>query len=279
MTTSFEQQLEQITELISLPEVYLKIRQLIDDPASDIDDFAEVIGLDPSLTAKLLQVLNSAYYGFGQTIDSIPRAVNMLGIVQIHNMVLGISAVTALNFPNDILPLKSFWRSSLLSGSLARELGLQLQVRSSERLFVAGLLHEIGHLVLYTKFPELARQTIDYAAQHEVTIAEAEQQVLGCHYGEIGAKLMQQWGLADEFINLTRYHPFPLEAKAEQTGAALLHIAHAYAHKQFIDPTLQPQDSIDLEVWKLSGLTAERVEEALQRALQNIAEMEKVILH
>ncbi len=276
--SSFLDQLEQINELISLPEVYLKIQRLIDDPSSDVEDFAEVISLDPSLTAKLLQVLNSAYYGFGQTIDSIPRAVNMLGIVQIHNMVLGISAMTALNFPNDIVPLKSFWRSSLFTGSLARELGQQMELRSSDRLFIAGLLHEIGHLVLYTKFPELARQSIQHAAENNLSTAEAEQQVLGCHYGEIGARLMEQWGLSEELINLTRHQPTPQQAAQDQTEAAILHIAHAYAHKRFIDSAQDPEEKIDHNAWNMTRLTSESIEPAVQSAMASSAEMEKVIL-
>ncbi|MDJ0834857.1 MAG: HDOD domain-containing protein [Gammaproteobacteria bacterium] len=276
--SSFLDQLEQVTELISLPEVYLKIQRLIDDPSSDVDDFAKVISLDPSLTAKLLQVLNSAYYGFGQTIDSIPRAVNMLGIVQIHNMVLGISAMTALNFPNDIVPLKSFWRSSLFTGSLARELGRQMQLRTSDRLFIAGLLHEIGHLVLYTKFPELAEQSIDHARENNLSTAEAEQQVLGCHYGEIGAKLMEHWGLSAELINLTRHQPSPQSARQDQTEAAILHIAHAYAHQQFIDPQQDLEDMIDSSIWDMTRLTAESIEASVRSAQTNSAEMEKVIL-
>jgi HD-like signal output (HDOD) protein len=118
--SSFEQRLEQVTELISLPEIYLKIRRLMEDPTSEIDDFAEVIRIDPSLSIAVLKLVNSAFFGFAGQIDNISRAVNMIGIGQLHNMVLGISSISALSFPNDIWPLRAFWRSSLFSGVLSR---------------------------------------------------------------------------------------------------------------------------------------------------------------
>ena len=146
--SEIEQALQEVTELISLPEVYLKVRQLMDDPASDIYDFGEVISVDPNLSTRVLKVVNSAYFGFPKPIDSIARAVNMIGIGLLHNMVLGISAVSCIALPNEFVPLKTFWRKSLYCGVLARLLAEKMALDKSEHLFIAGLLHEIGHLVL-----------------------------------------------------------------------------------------------------------------------------------
>ena len=178
--STFEQSLDQVTGLISLPEVYLKISKLMDDPLSDVDDFADVIKFDPNLTATVLKVVNSAFYGFSGQVDSIHRAVGMIGIGQLHILALSISAISALdalNYPADIVPLKTFWRCSLFTGVLSRQLALQLQIRNSEHLFVTGLLHEIGHLVLYTRFPDLARQARQLMQNSKIPIHEAEQQI------------------------------------------------------------------------------------------------------
>ena len=160
--SEIQQRLQEVTELISLPEVYLKVRRLMDDQAADIYDFAEVISVDPNLSTRVLKVVNSAYFGFPEPVESISRAINMIGIGPLHNMVLGISAISSLSLPNDILPLNTFWRASLFSGVLARLLAEQLKLAKSDHLFIAGLLHEIGHLVLYSKFPlqALAAQKI-----------------------------------------------------------------------------------------------------------------------
>jgi len=278
---SFENQLQQVTELISLPEIYLKIHQLMDDETSDIDDFARVIRLDPNLSAKLLTAVNSAYFGFAGEITSISRAVNLIGIQQLHIMVLSISAVTAvssLDFPKDIVDLKTFWRSSLLSGTLSRLLAQHLEVRPNERFFILGLLHEIGHLVLYANFPQLARQSIQLAEENNINIDQAEQQVLGSHYGKIGALLMENWKLPASFQNLTQFQPTPQQASEDQLETSILHIAHAFAHKQFIDSDRELSDLIDPTAWQATGLSEEVVHPILQQALVTSAELEKVIL-
>ncbi len=268
-------------ELISLPEIYLKFNQLMDDPAATNDDFARLIQLDPSLTAKLLQVVNSAYFGLSGQISNVSRAVNMIGIQQLYIMVLSIyavSAVSSLAFPKDIVDLKSFWRSSILSAAISRDLAQQMKLRPYDRFFILGLLHEIGHLVLYSALPDLARQTVDLAEQKELSITEAENQILGCHYGQIGAKLMMHWQLPEEFQVLTQYQPTPQQSPGARQETSLLHIAHAYAHRQFIDEQSDIKTMVDPVAWEATGLSEATVEPMLDNALKTCAEMEKTLL-
>lgn len=280
-TISFEQQLDQVTELISLPEVYLKISLLMDDPHSTVDDFADVIRFDPNLSLTVLKVVNSAFYGFSGQIDSIARAVNMIGIGQLHIIALSVSAISALDaleYPEDLIPLKTFWRTSLFSGVLSRTLSLQQNIRNSERLFVTGLLHEIGHLVLYTKFPELARTAIQLAQKNSLQIHEAEQQVINCHYGVIGAKLMGKWNLPHEFQVITRFQPVPDKATELTKETAILNIAHAYAHKQYARPDSEVEQLIHPSAWNEAQVTAETVEQILGDVLTISTDLERVIL-
>ena len=280
--SSFENQLQEVTELISLPEIYFKINRLMDDPTSDIDDFSDVIKLDANLTAKLLNAVNSAYYGFSGEITRISTAINMLGIHQLQIMVLSIYAVTAvsaLNFPKDIVEFKTFWRSSLLSGTLSRLLAKQLKIRATEQLFITGLLHEIGHLFLYSQFPDQARQAIQLSRDKQMSIAQAEQQLLEYHYGEIGAKLMEYWKLPESFQYLIRFQPTPQQADKNKVEVSILHIAHAYAHKKFIDTDKELEQLIDPYVWEVTHLTPELIEPALDAALTTSAEMETAILN
>ncbi len=279
--SSFEAELQAVTELISLPEVYLKINQLIDDPTSDIDDFARVIHLDSNLSAKLLRAVNSVYYGFSGEVSSISRAVQLVGIQQLHVMVLSISAMTAvssLEFPDDIVDFKAFWRSSLLTGTLARALARALKLQPVERFFILGLLHEIGHLVLYARFPDKARQVLQRVRDSGISANQAEMEVLGIHYGQVGARLMAQWKLPQAFQDLTRLQPVPEEAGDLQRESSLLHIAHAYANQHF----LQLHDDVDELVhpvaWQSTGLSRDRVEEHLEDALASCLELERIIL-
>ncbi len=273
-----EQQLKEITELISLPEVYLRVRELMDDPASDIYDFAEVIRVDPNLTGRLLRIVNSAYFGFSEPVESISRAVNMVGIGQLHNMVLGISTISSLDFPNDILPLRTFWRASLYSGVLARLLAEKLRLAKSDHMFIAGLLHEIGHLVLYAKFPLQALASRRLAEEQGQQIHEAELEILGYHYGDIGAMLMANWNLPENLQSMARHHPDPAAATEKSVETALMHLAHACAQTWASENDSMADNPVDADVLAMIGLTQEEIEESMEQAGLISADMEKVIL-
>jgi len=276
--SEIEQRLKEVTELVSLPEVYLKLRRLMDDPHSDIYDFAEVVSLDPNLSTRVLKVVNSAFFGFPEPVESISRAVNMIGIAQLHNMVLGISAISSLKLPNDIMPLDTFWRASLFSGVLARLLGEQMKLAKSEHLFIAGLLHEIGHLVLYSKFPLQAIAAQKIAADQGKQIHEAEMEILGCHYGDIGAMLMANWNLPDKLQILTRNQPMPANTSEFQVETTLMHLAHACARSGATEKDEIADTPFDAEVQALTGLSQEELENSLGEARSISADMERIIL-
>ncbi|MCP3689548.1 MAG: HDOD domain-containing protein [Gammaproteobacteria bacterium] len=274
-------QLEQVTELISLPETYLKIHNLMDDSKSEVDDFARVVNLDPNLTARLLKAANSAFFGFTGEISSVPRAIKMMGIQQLHFMVLSISAMTAvstLEFPDDIVKLKTFWRCSLLSGALSQLLGQQLGAPAFERFFTTGLLHEIGHLVLYACFPQQAREANKLAIDSNIHIHQAEQQILGCHYGNIGARLMQHWNLPAFFQTLTNFQPTPAQATEKRLETSILHISHAFAHQHHIALHNAPVVAVDPVAWEITQLSPEEIDQPLAAALLLSRDLEQTIL-
>lgn len=281
MTTSpindIKQQLQDVTELISLPEIYFRFHRVMEDQTADIHDFAEVIRLDPNLSLSTLKMVNSAYFGFPEKIDSIAQAANMIGIAQLDNMVLGLSAMSSLDLPNDFLALKTFWRRSLFSGVLSRQLARQLKMRHGERLFIMGLLHEIGHLVLYARFPQQARACEHFAKLHGLPIHLAEQQLIGFHYGDIGAMLMEHWGLSSEFQTATRLQPAGYEENVESIEVGLLHLAHAYAHQEITENNQSADMLINPRVWEITGLSADAVVDSLAAARCVCTNMEKVL--
>lgn len=273
-----EQTLDEIKGLISLPEVYQKVRGLIDDPNSDIEEFVEVVASDPNLAVAVLKVANSAFFGFPGKIDGLTQAVSMLGIGQLHDLVLATSAIASLQLPNEIIPLRSFWRFSLFSAVLTRILARVLKIPRGERLFVIGLLHEIGHLVIYAKYPDLAKRAIDSAQTTQQLLHVAERQLLGMHYGEIGARLMAQWHLPSHFQEIVHYQPTPDSAKAYQTETALLHLVHGYAEKLIFNCSAEPTDAqLSASIAGL-GLMAEQLDDAIERAQEACADMERVML-
>lgn len=273
-----EQTLEDIKGLISLPEVYQKIRELMDDPKSDIEEFVAVVSNDPNLAATVLKVANSAFFGFPGKIDSINRAVNMLGLGQLHDLVLATSAIGSLALPNDIMPLKTFWRFSLFSAAFSRLLAIQLKIPRGERLFIIGLLHEIGHLILYAKYPEQARLAMVSAETDPHRLHVSEQDILGLHYGEIGAKLLAMWQLPANFQNIVHYQPTPDMAKEHIMETALLHVVHGFAQKRVFNNPQPIETLITQDAWEILKLSPEQIDDALETAWQACLDMEKLML-
>ena len=270
--------LKGIESLVSLPEVYLKFRQLLDDPHSSLSDFAQVVLCDPNLTALVLKFVNSPLYGFSGRISNISDAISLLGTKRAHDLVLA-TTVMKLAYPATArMPLKAFWRCSLYSGILARIFGKQLHLDDSESLFVAGLLHQIGYLVLYAKFPEQAEKAWLKAVAENLPAHEAELAILGFHYGQAGAILMALWRLPVDFQVMAYYQPVPLDAPMLKIKTALLHLVHSYAHQYISGDGISIEDYIVPEVWQLLGINNDQLETALEQAKELTVGIENSIL-
>jgi len=228
-----EQLITEVSSLISLPEIYLKVRSLIDDPNSDLDDFAAVVNSDPGLAAVVLKIVNSAFFNFPGQIDNISRALNLIGIGQLHDLVLSLSALKALNFPNNIEPLKTFWQRSIYCGALAKLLAQKKRLADTESLFVSGLLHEIGHIVLFMRFPEQSKQAVEQAQIRQCPLFAVENELFATDFGKIGQRLMQEWNLPNKFQCTTGWQSEPEKATEYQLETMLIHMAHKAAVNKF----------------------------------------------
>jgi len=261
--------------LFSLPEIYLRIRELMENKNSDLDDFAKVVSTDPNLAAGVLKVVNSAYYGFTGQIDNIPRALNLLGIGALHDLVLSISAVGNLSMPNDIIEMSRFWRRSIYCGVLSKLIGENQKLKESGNLFVIGLLHEIGHLLFFFKFPEQSIIAQTESVQNNRMLFQTEQEMFGIHYGQVGQLLMKKWNLPIKFQVITEFHPEPAKAQEYIVEVAIVHIAHNYACAN--ESGDDPQCTIDPPAWQILDLTPELMNEVLDKANLMSRELEQMI--
>ncbi|MBA1443773.1 MAG: HDOD domain-containing protein [Chromatiales bacterium] len=169
-------------KLISLPDVYLRLKEVLDDPNYTMGGVAEVITHDPAITIRLLRIVNSAYFGLATQIDSVSRAVNLLGTQGIHDLVLAASVAQSFEgMSNEVMDMERFWRKSVVCAITSRELASLCNVLDGEHLFVCGLLHDIGHLVLYQMAPGKAQQAIEQAKTHQGSLYQAERSLLGCY--------------------------------------------------------------------------------------------------
>ncbi len=282
MANSASDLVKDIGGLITLPDVYLRINQLVEDPNSSTEDIAKVVSRDPSFTVRLLRVANSALYGRSSTIDTVSRAVTMIGTMQIRSLALSMSVASSFaGLPNELVSMENFWRHSLLCALAARHLAKEARRCDPEALFTAGLLHDIGELVIFNRMPEQAKEAllIVLDSQDEVPVHAAEQQAMGFDHSEVGGELARAWKLPPLLEDCIAHHHDIENAKRYPRETALVHIANIVALMAELD-TLDPSDvsPIDPRAWEVTGLTEESVEPAVRQAQEEVIEAEKLFL-
>ncbi|HRD35700.1 MAG TPA: HDOD domain-containing protein [Rhodocyclaceae bacterium] len=215
-----------IEGLASLPTVYLRIREELDSENCSLAEVARIIAADPALSARVLHVVNSALYGYGGRIDTIQRAVTILGLQQVHDLVLAMSIGSVFqNVKPEHMNMKRFWQGSVMCGLAAREIGQRIKQANPERLLTIGLLSDLGHLVMYQTVPHLAEEAQVHADASATPLYQAERKIVGCDYAEVGATLAQQWKLPVCFAQAIGAQVNPRLGGEFITEASVLNIA------------------------------------------------------
>lgn len=263
-----------VKDLVSLPEIYLKIRELYADSESSIKDFEKVVSTDPGLCARVLRIGNSAFFGFATKIDNVARALMIMGTAQLHDLVLATSAISAFDgIPNDEVDMNIFWRRSVHCGVMARLLGTHCNMLDTDRLFLTGLLHDIGHLIMYSQIPEQSREVIAHARNTEQAVYLVERELLGFDYAELGSELMRDWALADTIIEPVEHHLTPGKAHQFLMEACVIHVANALAIADELGDPRHPQvPTIAPLVWQTTGLEQECLPEIVEESMGHLDE-------
>jgi putative nucleotidyltransferase with HDIG domain len=216
--------------LPALPTVYAELIEVVENPDSSAADLAAVISKDPGLTAYVLRLVNSALYGFPSRIDTVTRAVAVLGMQRIESIALGTSILRSFRDVRvESFDLESFWRHSLGVSILARELAHHVGMDNPERSFVGGLLHDLGRLVLAICRPDAARASLSLARTRDISLRQAEQELLGFDHGRLGGMLLRKWNFPYALVMDVHGHHEPSGAKNAQESA-LIHAADVLAH-------------------------------------------------
>jgi len=251
--------IEESVELISLPDVYIRLRDVINSPDSSMADVAGVIANDPSITARLLKLVNSSFFGLASKVDTITHAINLLGTQQVHDLVLATSVIDSFSgFSNDYFNIYDFWFNAVYCAVTARLLAYYCEGLETERPFVAGLLHNIGHLLTYQKIPEESLSAIELAAQKNMSLYMVEREVLGFDYALLGAELMREWELPKSLQEITEFHVEPEKAGEFQLETTIIHIASAITQNSLAQIPISPDTlAINPACWQLTGLSVD----------------------
>ncbi len=217
-------------ELFALPDVYSRIVETLNSPSATSQRVAEVISKDASLTLRLLELVNSPVYGFAGKIESIPRAVTLLGTNELKTLALGVSTVQQFRtIPNDVLDMESFWKHSIRCGLFAQVLAGHIEGVSEEKCFVGGLLHDIGRLLLLKQNPELYGQVMQMGRKKQSSMYQVEKEYLRTDHALVGKLLAGKWKLPISLTRMIGGHHAP-SASQYQLEACLVHVADVLAH-------------------------------------------------
>ena len=268
--------------LVSLPEVCIRVNEMLDEPAVTAAELGQIISQDTSLTARLLKIVNSSYYGFQSKVETVSRAVTVVGLRELRGLVIAASAVeTFSNVPDTILNKVRFWRHSLYCGVIARLLAEQCNVLHSERLFVAGLLHDIGKLIIAQRLPTETRMIALEAENGKRSELEIEQDFLGFTHAEVGGELMRAWNMPETLFESVAYHHEPQRAESGVIETCLIHLANIFTDEaeQGLDMKNEiPVQEIDAYAWKMTGLNKDVKEHVFREAGPLFAEALETIL-
>ncbi|TAH53108.1 MAG: HDOD domain-containing protein [Betaproteobacteria bacterium] len=228
---SAQELVSQIEALTSLPTVYQRIREQLDSPEGAIHEVARLVSADPALTARLLRVVNSAMYGYDGMIDSVNRAVTILGLQQVHDLVLAMSLESVFRgIRPEAMDMNRFWRASVMRGLTARAIALACQQTAPERIFVIGLLADLGHLVMYHGVPRLALEAASQATASGEALYAVERRTIGCDFAEVGATLMDHWKLPASFAGVIGAQTVPRLGGDYAQDASVVHVANHIVH-------------------------------------------------
>ena len=218
------------TRTSSLPEIFIMINEVVNDPTSSFSDIAQVVNLDTALSARLLKIVNSAFYSFPSNIETVTHAIAVIGTEQLHSLVLATTIIANFKgIPDKMLNMNLFWRHSLGVAIIARNLAIHCRETNPERFYLAGILHDIGRLIILENLPDEAKEII--IRQNEVggTMWQIEREVLGFDHGEVGAALSHSWNLPLSLEEIIGNHHNPSRSKRYPLETTIIHLADIIA--------------------------------------------------
>lgn len=213
-------------KLPTLPHIYHKILEAVHDPSLSIADIAKIVSKDPSLSAKILQLVNSSFYSLLKKVDTQTRALALIGTNHLMTIVTGVSVMSIFKHTSStVLCMNRFWEHSISCGIVARMLSSYIPgVINSERYFVGGLLHDIGRLVLVQGVPRQMMHAFHIASREGISLHEAETEVLGFDHTEVGDFLAEKWNLPHSLRTMIRCHHDPRD-QTQRLDPQIIYVA------------------------------------------------------
>lgn len=259
-------------KLASFPSVVRELNQAINDPYRSLEEISQIIAEDPGLCARILKIANSSFYNFPYPINTITRAVTVIGTRQIRDLVTASQIMVLLDGKGerDGMDLDAFWRHSIGCAVAARVLAVWRREANVESYYLTGLLHDVGHLLLQAAIPKEVRAFRAFAREREALLHVLERDFFGWDHGQAGGEMLKRWNLPLSLcLPVMDHHDFAGRPNPYPVETAILHVAdiltagmHRCGGMRCFVPPVEP------EAWRLIGLPASTVPSLLSQMEQ-----------
>jgi len=258
-----------------IPSIVLELNEILSNPLSTADNLAQVVSKSPSLTAVLLRIVNSSYYGFTSRIDTITRAVTMIGTREISSLALVICTISVFkHIPRETLDMHAFLRHSFTCGLISRMMAANRNIRETEQLFVSGLLHDIGRLVVYSYFPQAAKSLLIHCQNTERMLLDEETRFLGYTHTDISRFLLQEWNFPSQIEDSIFYHHDPM-ASNDPIQATIVHLSDIVVNALGIGSSGERYvPPLNHDAWENLGLSPSSFEVIIRQAIHQLSVLE-----
>lgn len=277
-----EQLVEDTGQLVSLPLVVTTLLQKIDDDQASIRDIALLIKQDPAITSELIRICNSPmYYSSGIPVYSVEEAVKLIGTEQVTSLCLALCACSATDkLANDVIELRDYWHHCLLTACISSVLAEKKPTVSRGAAFTGGLLHDIGQLPLFHRYPNESNQILEYCQLHiDKTIVDAEMDIFGFTHEEVGARLAEKWGFPPQLgMCLSRHHGGDLQPGPDDL-AILVYVSNILS--EALETQEDPQiylDTMEPKALAFALPDTETIPEVFARASSYFEDVQSSIL-
>lgn len=261
-----EDLIKQIKSLVPVPDIAFKLNELVDNDVAGVNDALRVLATDPVLSAKLLQIANSPIYGNRTKVDTLERAVMLVGMNGLRELVW--TAVAMESFVNSNIPSaahKVIWSESLYTATLAKNLAVKCCVMNKSRLFLAGLLHDVGRLVMYQCMPNEMSIVMSHVDDEKMSLVDAESLEFGFTHAEVGGELLKNWNLPASLVDTAFYHHEPSRCSLHKMESAVVNIAANIAALKILNAPLDINAlDVSAKTWEITGLSKKSVESVIE---------------
>lgn len=276
-TQNIDQLLDEVITLPSLPTTVARVAELVNDPEMSIAEVGKAISLDPSIAMKTLRLVNSAYYGVREKIDSVEQAVILLGMKVMKNLV-----VTATVFETFNAGGERFMRHSVACGNAIRIITEETVEGGQEHgddAFVQGLLHDVGKVILEEHMHDQYEKIGAIARGEGISWHKAERQVIGVDHAELGARLAKKWRLSDNLVNaIAGHHDLSVCPDGPSAvAAANLAVANYICYSSGLYGHVNVVLDVDDAVWEKTTVTSQSLPEIMARFYESLPQVEELV--